>query len=112
MRFHSTHARLYACVLGLSAAMSASTRSLAQDVVSPAVPIDQEKHHHLHQLWDHFHRRQPTFPRTYSYYYDRWFNQPQHFRVVGPDGQTYWRRTVRGLPMGTPWPQYGPIETP
>jgi hypothetical protein len=35
---------------------------------------------------------------------DRWFNRPCHFRVVGPDGKTYWRTTVRDLPLGMPWP--------
>jgi hypothetical protein len=112
MRFHSTRARVYAWVLGLSALMAASTRSQAQDVVSPEVPTDQGRHHHLHHGWGFFHARPPAIPRTYSYYYDRWYNQPRHFRVVGPDGKIYWRTTVRGLPLGTPWPSYGAIETP
>ena len=112
MRFHSTHARVYAWILGLSALMAASTRSQAQDVVSPDVPIDQGRHHQLHHGWGVFHARPPAIPRTYSYYYDRWFNRPRHFRVVGPDGKTYWRTTVRDLPLGTPWPSYGAIATP
>jgi hypothetical protein len=86
MRFHSTRARVYAWVLGLSALMAASTRSQAQDVVSPEVPTDQGRHHHLHHGWGFFHARPPAIPRTYSYYYDRWSNQPRHSRVVGPDG--------------------------
>ena len=55
MRFHSTHARVYASILGLSVLMAASTRSQAQDVVSPDVPIDQGRHHQLHHGWGVFH---------------------------------------------------------
>ncbi len=49
----------------------------------------------------------PAIPRTYSYYYNTWFNQPCHFKVIGPDGCVRWRTTVRGLPLGTPWPSNG-----
>jgi hypothetical protein len=42
-------------------------------------------------------------PRTFSYYYSPWLNKPRHFPVVGPDGKTHWRSTVRGLPMGYQW---------
>jgi hypothetical protein len=103
MRIHSAHARVYAWILGLSALMAASTRSQAQDGVSPDVLIGQGRHQ-LHHGWGVFHARRPPIPRTYSYYYNRWFNRPQHFRVVGPDGKTFWRTTVRDLPLGTPWP--------
>jgi hypothetical protein len=108
MRFHSTHSRVYVWILGLSALMAASTRSQAQDVVSADVPIDQGRHHG----WGFFHARPLAIPRTYSYYYNRWFNRPRHFRVVGPDGKIYWRTTVRDLPLGTPWPSDGSIATP
>jgi hypothetical protein len=42
-------------------------------------------------------------PRTYSYYYTPWLNQPRHIPFIGPDGRKYWRTTVRGLPMGMQW---------
>jgi hypothetical protein len=112
MQFHSPHTRVCAWILSLSAVLAASTRSQAQDVVSPDGPIDQGRHHQLHHGWGVFHARPPAIPRTYSYYYARWFNRPRHFRVVGPDGKTYWRTTVRDLPLGTPWPSYGAIATP
>jgi hypothetical protein len=112
MRFHPIRTRVFAWVLGLSAVLAAPTRSRAQDYISPEDPTDQSQHHPLHHGWGFFHARRPAIPRTYSYYYDRWFNQPRHFRVVGPDGKTYWRTTVRDLPLGTPWPSYGAIATP
>lgn len=48
----------------------------------------------------------PPIPRTYSYLYNYHFNQPRHTRVRTPDGRTFWNTTVRGLPLGTPWPSY------
>jgi hypothetical protein len=108
MRFVPKHARVFAWVLGLSTVlMMAPTCAQAQDVISPDDPIVQAQHHPLHHGWGFFHSRPPAIPRTYSYYYNTWFNQPRHFRVVGPDGKTYWRTTVRDLPLGTPWPSYG-----
>ncbi len=107
MRFHTTRAGAFAWILGLSAVMGASNCSQAQEVIPAEGPVvEQSQQHGLHRLWAHFHSRTPPIPRTYSYYYQTWFNQPCHFRVVGPDGKTYWRTTVRGLPMGTPWPSY------
>lgn len=64
-----------------------------------------------HHGWG-LHSRGDAIPRTYSYYYDTWFNQPCHFRVIGPDGKISWRKTVRGLPLGTPWPSYGAVGMP
>jgi hypothetical protein len=112
MRIYPTLVQGFASVLGLSAVLAVPTRSQAQDVVSPGVPIVQAQYQPLHHGWGFFHSRHPAIPRTYSYYYDTWFNQPRHFRVVGPDGKTYWRTTVRDFPLGTPWPSYGAIETP
>jgi hypothetical protein len=83
----------------------------AQTGEYPVAPNGQVRHH----LFDHFrdiHARQVPIPRTYSYYYATWFNQPRHFRVVGPHGKTYWRTTVRGLPLGTPWPSDGFVRAP
>jgi hypothetical protein len=106
MRFYPTRARAFARALVLSALLVAPARVLAQADGSPAAPIGQGRHHLFH-LGCCSHARGPAIPRTYSYYYNTWFNQPCHFRVVGPDGKTYWRTTVRGLPLGTPWPSYG-----
>ncbi len=108
MRFPMTRARAFAWALGVSAVLIAPARSQAQDVVYSEAPADPSQHHPLHQGLGFFHSRPPAIPRTYSYYYDRWFNRPRHFQVVGPDGKTYWRKTVRGLPLGTPWP---PVES-
>jgi hypothetical protein len=107
MRLPMTRARAMSWVLGLSTLVAASGRSQAQDVIAPGSPIEQSQDHGLRHLFGHFQSRRPPIPRTYSYYYNTWFNQPCHFRVVGPDGKTSWRTTVRGLPMGTPWPSYG-----
>jgi hypothetical protein len=95
----------FAGVLGLSTLLSGSTRTQAQDVVAddPAGPAGHQGSHHF---WNAIHARHAPIPRTYSYYYQTWFNQPSHFKVVGPDGHPRWRVTVRGLPLGTPWPSY------
>ena len=106
MRFYVKPLQIFVWALGLSAVLAVPTRSQAQDVVSSDGSIDQSRHHGLHHLWSCLHSRRPPIPRTYSYYYDTWFNQPCHFRVVGPDGRKHWRTTVRGLPLGTPWPSY------
>jgi len=104
MWFHSIRRRVLAGVLVLSALPAAAQRSQAQDVVAPVDSNDQVPHHRHHLGCGLFHSRCAAIPRTYSYYYDTWFNQPRHFRVVGPDGKIYWRTTVRDLPRGTPWP--------
>jgi hypothetical protein len=101
MRFESTRTKTFAWALGLSILHAAAGHSQAQAIVAPA-PDGAPQHHGHDHGWG-FHWRRNPIPRTYSYYYDTWFNQPRHFRVVGPDGKTYWRTTVRGLPMGTPW---------
>jgi hypothetical protein len=102
MRFHPARNLAFACVLGLASVLTAPARSRAQSGVCPDGPNGSLGHSRSHHGWC-FHGRHDGIPRTYSYYYDPWFNQPCHFRVVGPDGKTYWRSTVRGLPMGTPW---------
>jgi hypothetical protein len=107
MRFRPTNARVFAWALGLSAMLMAPARSQAQDVIYSGESIDQSQHHPHHHGWGFFHSRHPAIPRTYSYYYNRWFNRPHHVPVVGADGKTYWRTTVRGLPLGTPWPPDG-----
>jgi hypothetical protein len=112
MRFHPTWPQLFVWVLALSAVLTATARSQAQDIIYSDAPIEQLQPQPLRHGWGFFHSRRPPIPRTYSYYYDTWFNQPRHFRVVGPDGKTYWRTTVRDLPLGTPWQSYEAIEIP
>jgi hypothetical protein len=92
--------------LGLSTLMACSTCAQAQDVLSPGGATDPVRQHGIHHVLNFFHSRTPPIPRTYSYYYHTWFNQPCHSKVVAPDGTTRWRTTVRGLPLGTPWPSY------
>jgi hypothetical protein len=106
MRFYPTRARAFAQALVLSALLAAPARVRADGDGGLAAPICQG-HHHLFHVGCCSSGRGTAIPRTYSYYYDTWFNQPRHFRVVGLDGKTYWRTTVRGLPLGTPWPSYG-----
>ncbi len=111
MQLHTTRAGAFARFLVLSASLAAPARVHAQTEVVPAGPISRVRHH-LSHLGSGLHAEKAAIPRTYSYYYATWFNQPCHFRVVGPDGKTYWRTTVRGLPLGTPWPPYGAAALP
>jgi hypothetical protein len=97
MRFPSTRVLALACVFGLATVLAAPGLAQAQNVVYPGGQP--------HPAWG-FHSQRYVFPRTYSYYYNPRFNHPRHYRVVGPDGRRYWTTTVRGLPMGTPWPSY------
>lgn len=102
MRLFPTLAQSAACVFGLAVMTAAPTFSAAQDFVPPVARNSRARVHHRLS----FHASRPVFPRTFSYQYDTWFNQPRHTRYVGPDGKTYWRRTVRGLPIGAPAPSY------
>jgi hypothetical protein len=104
-RFHPARTRAVARALALSVLLAAPTRVSAQTDDAPAGPHGWLRHHLSNPAWG-LHARKVPIPRTYSYYYAPWFNQPCHFRVVGPDGCTRWRTTVRGLPLGTPWPSY------
>jgi hypothetical protein len=94
-----------AWVLCLAALPAVPTRSLAQGAVVPVVPIGEPGPHPFGRGhgWG-FCAAHLDVPRTYSYQYGLWLNRPRHTRVVGPDGRTYWQTTVRGLPLGTPWP--------
>lgn len=90
-------------VLGLSAVLAAEGQAVVQQPMVPpgaliAYPIPFRPRH----LWDFF-LPNDGIPRTYSYYYSPWLNQPHHFPVTGPDGRKYWRLTVRGVPMGQQW---------
>ncbi len=93
-----------AFVVGLATSLAVPDQALAQDpTVLPAAtpnvyPISSRPHH-----WWSCLTANDGIPRTYSYYYSFRVNQPRHFAVVGPDGKTYWRTTVRGLPMGSQW---------
>jgi hypothetical protein len=98
------HSLALVAALGL-AALSTTT---ARAQVPVVVPAGGHVHGHSHtpgHSWLAAHHP-PPIPRTFSYYYNYKFNQPRHFRAVGPDGQTYWRKTVHGLPFGTPLPSY------
>lgn len=102
MRFLATRPLACAYVLGLAALLAAPGRSEAQGIVSPDGPngfLRLYPPDHGWGLWQDC----AVIPRTYSYQYNYRYNQPCHFRVVGPDGRTYWRTTVRGLPMGMQW---------
>jgi hypothetical protein len=102
MMFYTSRSLPFASAVGLVAMLVASNRSEAQGVISPdgpngflrPYPVYREAVFHAHRL---------AIPRTYSYQYNFRYNQPYHFRVVGPDGKTFWRTTVRGLPMGMQW---------
>ncbi len=111
MPFRSTRARAIARALAPGAMLTAPTRSPAQTEVPPAGPIGRMRHHLSHWA-EGLHAEKVAIPRTYSYYYATWLNQPCHSKYVGPDGHTYWRTTVRGLPLGTPWVPYGPAGLP
>jgi hypothetical protein len=91
--------------LGLAALALMPADSAAQEVAVPVVPVVNPGPYPVAHGWGFWHCR-PVFPRTFSYQYDIWFNRPQHTRVVGPDGHSYWQATVRGLPLGAPWPPY------
>jgi hypothetical protein len=111
MRSHPTRARALAGALVVSALLGSPARSPAQTEAEPAGPLGRIRHHLAH-VASEFHAVKVPIPRTYSYYYATRFNQPCHYRVVGPDGHIYWRTAVRGLPLGTPWPSYGPVGLP
>jgi hypothetical protein len=105
MRSPTTRAQAFTWMsLGLSALMAWSTCAQAQDVLSPGGRAGPVRDHGTHHVLNFFHSRTPPIPRTYSYYYNTRFNQPRHSKVVAPDGTKRWRTTVRGLPLGTPWP--------
>jgi hypothetical protein len=101
MSFRSTRAR----ALALAALLAAPTRVQAHDDGHHASRFAPLRRFASNHDWG-VHAQSTPIPRTFSYYYAPWFNQPCHFKVVGPDGKTRWRTTVRGLPLGTPWPSY------
>jgi hypothetical protein len=106
MRFHSMTARALAWVFVLFAPLAAPAQVQAQPDDLPIAPVGEVRHHGIGYWLADFHARNVPIPRTYSYYYAPWFNQPRHYKVVGPDGKVCWRTAVRGLPLGTPWPPY------
>jgi hypothetical protein len=111
MRLNSTRAQAFACGFVLFALVEAPSCLQAQTGGSPVLPVGEIEQHRFGHA-SGFHAINVPIPRTYSYYYATWFNQPRHFRVVGPDGKAYWRRTVRGLPLGTPWSSDGFLALP
>jgi hypothetical protein len=92
-----------AVVVGLAVAFAAPNFAQAQEpLVPPPVPDSYVVQGPLYRLWNCL-TPNDGIPRTFSYYYTPWLNQPRHFHVVGPDGKKHWRSTVRGLPMGYQW---------
>jgi len=103
VRSHPSRNAALAFVVGLAAALAPTDHAFAQDpIVPPPVPNVYTVPGRTHRWCDCF-LPNDGIPRTYSYYYSPWLNQPRHFRVIRPDGTTYWTSTVRGLPMGYQW---------
>ncbi len=101
--FHRGRNLAWAFVVGLAAALAATDHAVAQEpLVPPPIPDAYPAPGLLHRLC-HCLSPNDGIPRTFSYYYAPSLNQPCHFRVVRPDGTTYWTSTVRGLPMGYQW---------
>jgi hypothetical protein len=98
---------LAVCALGLMAILAAENRASAQEpVVLPAAPVAYPVPYPPVRRSFHFcdfFLPDDGIPRTYSYYYTPWLNQPRHVKFVGPDGRKYWQSTVRGVPMGMQW---------
>jgi hypothetical protein len=99
MRSRTTRSLTLFSLLGVAALLSLPAQSPAQVAVPNGYVVPARPH-----LGWGFGPQRPPIPRTYSYYYNTRFIQPRRVRVVGPDGRTRWRTTVRGLPLGTPWP--------
>ena len=96
-----------AWVLGLAAFVWLENRATAQEFAAPPVapiayPLPIRSTPRPFHLCDLF-LPHDGIPRTYSYYYTPWLNQPRHVPFIGPDGRKYWRSTVRGVPMGMQW---------
>jgi hypothetical protein len=104
MRVRPWIPRACRCFVGMVALAAVPAGAFAQDIVVPPVPIGNAGPYPIGHGWGFWHH--PVFPRTYSYQYDIWFNRPHHTPIVGPDRRCYWQTTVRGLPLGAPWPPY------
>jgi hypothetical protein len=103
MRFRPSYNQLWALVVSLAGSLAPLHHAQAQEpTVPPPVANAYLMPSRPHHWWNCL-SANDGIPRTFSYYYTPWLNQPIHFRVVGPDGKTYWRSTVRGLPMGSQW---------
>ena len=103
LRFHPSCKLAWAFVIGLAAALAATDHAVAQEpMVPPPIPNAYPAPGLFHRLC-HCLSPDDGIPRTFSYYYTPGLNQPCHFRVVRPDGTTYWTKTVRGQPMGYQW---------
>jgi hypothetical protein len=100
---HASRNAVWCVVFALAATLGMTDNAIAQEPVGlRPVPIDctvPGRPHH----WCDFFSPNAGIPRTYSYDYSPWLNQPRHFRVHRPDGTTYWTSTVRGLPIGYQW---------
>jgi hypothetical protein len=103
VRFDRSLNAVWVVVVALAATLGVTDHALAQEPIGlPPVPIAYPVASRPHR-WCDFFLPNDGIPRTYSYYYSPWLNQPRHFRVRRPDGTTYWTSTVRGLPIGYQW---------
>jgi hypothetical protein len=100
---HQSRNAVWGVVFALAATLRVTDHALAQEpTILPTAPIADPVASRPHR-WCDFLLPNDGIPRTYSYYYSPWLNQPRHFRVRRPDGTTYWTSTVRGLPIGYQW---------
>ncbi len=103
VRSHPSYSAVWGIIFTVAATLGVTDHALAQEPIGPPpVPIAYPVASRPHRLRDLF-MPNDGIPRTYSYYYTPWLNQPRHFRVRRPDGTTYWTSTVRGLPIGYQW---------
>jgi hypothetical protein len=103
MGIHARRNAARAIVVGLTALLAGPGLAKAQEpLVPPPIPAPDVMPARPHHWWNCL-TANDGIPRTFSYYYTPWLNQPRHLRVVGPDGKKHWRSTVRGLPMGYQW---------
>jgi hypothetical protein len=103
VRSHPSRNAVWGVVFAVAAAFGVTDHALAQEPIDlPPVPTAYPVASRPHR-WCDFFLPNDGIPRTYSYYYSPWLNQPRHFRVQRPDGTRYWTSTVRGLPIGYQW---------
>ena len=90
---HPSRNAVWGVIFAVAATLGATDHSLAQEPIAPppvsiAYPVASPPHR-----WCDFLLPNDGIPRTYSYYYSPWLNQPRLFRVRRPNGSTYWTST-------------------
>jgi hypothetical protein len=104
-RGHASWNPILVFVVGVVALAAAPCNAVAQEPTIPPLPANPGPYlvpPHRHHWWSCL-TANDGIPRTYSYYYSPYLNQPSHLPVAGPDGKRYWITRVRGLPMGSQW---------